>query len=86
MHTVELLEQALIIAERAGIRYRQDWLGGNGGGYCELNGQKWIFLDLGQSPAEQLDHVLEALRAEPRVLNLQMPDALRTQLGLRKSA
>jgi len=86
MHTVELLEQALVTAERAGIRYRQDWLGGSGGGYCELNGQKWIFLDLGQSPAEQLEQVLEALRQEPRVLNLQMPDDLRAKIGLRKSA
>lgn len=86
MHTVDLLEQALLTAERIGIRYRQDWLGGGGGGVCELKGQKWIFLDLAQSPAEQLDQVLEALRQDPRVLNLQLSPELRSRLGLRKSA
>ena len=86
MDTVDLLEQALVTAERVGIRYRQDWLSGDGGGVCELKGQKWIFLDLGQGPAEQLEQVLAALRQEPRVLNLELSPALRQQLGLRRSA
>ena len=46
MHTVEALEQALDLAQRLGYEVRQEWLGGNGGGGCELNGQKVLFLDL----------------------------------------
>jgi hypothetical protein len=86
MHTVDLLEQALVAAERAGFRHRQDWLGGEGGGVCEVRGQKWIFLDLGQTPAEQLDAVLEALRQEPRALGLPLSPELRDLIAPRKSA
>lgn len=86
MHTVDLLEQALVAAERAGFRYRQDWLGGEGGGVCEVRGQKWIFLDLGQTSAEQLEAVLEALRQEPRALGLPLSPELRDLIAPRKSA
>lgn len=67
MHTVELLEEALRHATAAGFSVRQDWLAGAAAGACELKGRRYLFLDLGMSPAEQLELVLEALRyfAEP---------------------
>jgi len=46
MHTVELLEEAIHMAERAGYKVRQEWMGGCGCGGCEIKGRKWIFLDL----------------------------------------
>ena len=70
MHTVEMLEQALALARRAGYQVRQEWLGGRGGGGCEFNGQKWIFLDLALGPDDQLESVLDALRHEPAVASL----------------
>jgi hypothetical protein len=85
MHTVDLLDQALALARRAGFRIRQEWLGGGGGG-CELRGQKVLFLDVAQGPAEQLDQVLDALRCSPELANLPMADPLREMLGIRKSA
>ncbi len=64
MHTVDLLDQALRAVQRLGYRVRQDWLGGCGGGGCEVHGQKWLFLDLGDTPAEQLHIVAEVLENE----------------------
>jgi len=86
MHTVELLDEAIRLAERAGYGVRQEWLGGAAGGGCEFRGRRWIFLDLALGPAEQLDQVLDALRRDPSVPALPMPRPLREMLPLRKSA
>jgi hypothetical protein len=65
MHTVDLLEQALALAASLGVRVRQEWLGGSGGGSCEIRGQRWLFIDLALTPAEQFAQVSEALTAHP---------------------
>jgi hypothetical protein len=86
MHTVDLLAQALDLAGRLGYTVRQEWLAGNGGGGCELKGQKFLFVDLDLSPAEQLERVLDTLRLGPEALKLPMPRELRELLTLRKCA
>ncbi len=86
MHTVAMLEQALDLATRLGYGIRQEWLGGNGGGGCELNGQKLFFLDLALEPVEQLDQLLDTLRHEPEAGQLPMRPELREWLRVRKSA
>ena len=86
MHTVELLEQALGVARQLGVKVRPEWLNGAGGGGCEIKGQKWIFLDLGQSPLEQLDQVVQALRGEPRLARMDITPELNALLQVRKSA
>jgi hypothetical protein len=86
MHTVELLAEALNLAGRLGYEVRQEWLGGNGGGACELKGRKVLFLDLALGPADQFDLVLSALRREPDALRLPMAHELQDALAVRKSA
>ncbi|MHC4176436.1 MAG: hypothetical protein ACYSWU_02960 [Planctomycetota bacterium] len=86
MHTVELLESALDLADRLGYRIRHEWLGGLAGGGCELRGQKILFLDLALGPEDQLDQVVDTLRREPGATGLAMPHELRELLRLRKSA
>jgi hypothetical protein len=86
MHTVELLEEAIAVAEQAGYEVREEWLGGTGGGYCEIRGQKCIFLDLAVGPLDQLGLVLQTLHREPNVMPLRMSSHLRRLLGARKSA
>jgi len=86
MHTVEILQQALDLATRLGFGVRQEWLGGSGGGGCELNGRKLFFLDLALDPGEQLDQLLQVLRYEPEAAQLPMPRELRELLRPRKSA
>lgn len=83
MHTVELLDEALRVAGQFGYRVRQEWLGGNGGGGCEIRGRKWLFLDLAQGPEEQLEQVLEALRRESSMGQAAIPSMLRERLQRR---
>ena len=63
MHTVDKLDRAKGMARQRGYRIREEWLSGAGGA-CVIRGEKWLFLDLGSSPAEQLELVQEALREE----------------------
>jgi hypothetical protein len=86
MHTVELLEQALDLAQRLGYQVREEWIGGCGGGGCEVHGRKLLFLDLASGPEDQLDQVVDALRSEPEAAGFPMPQKLRELVKLRKSA
>lgn len=62
MHTVERFEKAVRLAKQLGYVVRHEYLGGSGGGICEFAGQKWIFIDLALTSAEQLDQLLNALQ------------------------
>jgi hypothetical protein len=86
MSTVELLQQALALAKRLGYVVRQEWLGGSGGGACEVNGQKLLFLDLAQTPLDHLDQVLNMLRREAEAGNLSIPQPLQDLLKLHRAA
>jgi hypothetical protein len=86
MHTVELLESALSLAQQLGYRTRREWLGGAGGGACEFAGQRWIFVDLSLTTVEQLEQVAEALREDPAIYVTELSPQLRSLLGIRKSA
>ena len=86
MHTVDLLDEALVVAGRLGYRLRQDWLGGSRGGGCEIRGQKWLFLDLALTPDEHLDQVIEALRGEQGLRAVAASAELGRLLEVRKSA
>ena len=86
MHTVELIEEVVSLANRAGYRVRTEWLDGIGGGRCEINGRKVIFIDLALGPVDQLAQLVEALRGDPAIESLPMPHQLRELLKVRKSA
>ncbi len=86
MHTVEIMELALSVADRMGYQIRQEWLGGSGGGACEFGGQKWLFVDLALNSVEQLEQVTEALMSDPGIYLVDLPDVLRRQMGIRRAA
>jgi hypothetical protein len=89
MHTVELLEQALDLAERSGIVVRQDWFAGGPAGCCQVKGRQWLLLDLALSPAEQLEQVLQALASVDKVDEVDAAATnpqLQKLLSLRKAA
>lgn len=86
MLTVEMLEQALAALRELAITPRLEWLGGEGGGECEFAGCKWLFIDLAQTPAEQLAVALDCLRGQPRLHALGLSAELSRLVGLRKSA
>ena len=85
-HTELLLEQSLRAAEKLGYRVRIDWLDGVGGGPCEAAGERWLFLDRGLSPQEQLNQVARVLPQDPQIYGLNLPQELSAYLGVRKSA
>lgn len=62
MSKVERLEETLRSLRRLGYQVRQEWLGGEGSGACELRGRKLLFLDLAQSSDDQLEAAEAALR------------------------
>ena len=86
MHSVEMLREAIELAIQLGYAIRQEWLGGSGGGACEVRGRKILFLDVAATPIDQLEQVLDALRAEPKVFDLPMSGALQDGLRVRRSA
>ena len=86
MHTVELLEQAIALAAQCGIAVRQDWLLGSAAGVCEFKGRRWLFVDLAQSPREQLDQVLDALGQLPHPAASAPSQQLQALLTRRKAA
>ena len=86
MHTVQLLERAIDRLRQLGYGVRQEYLGGTGGGSCEVKGQKWLFLDLALSPDEQLEVVVNVLRQELAISYLPSPAENSETSQLRKSA
>lgn len=86
MHTVELLHAALRCAEELGIRVREDWLDGASGGECEIDGERWLFLDLAQSPQERLATVASCLAAYALEMDSELPDELGGILPKRSAA
>ena len=73
MHTVELLDCALSVAEALGYGIRHEWLGGATGGVCHIAGQRWLFVDLARNPIEQLDQVVSAVQMYLRWNTLKSP-------------
>jgi len=86
MHTVEIRERMIRLAEELGYTVRQEWLGGSGGGLCEFGGRRHIFLDLALSAVEQLDQLAGALAQDPAIHATRLPLPLQPLLGVRRAA
>jgi hypothetical protein len=67
MHSVDVLEEAIELAECAGFEVRREFLGESTGGACRIAGQWLLFVDLSLPAAEQLAQVVTALRTTGRV-------------------
>lgn len=78
MHAVELLEQSLHYARRAGYQIRQEWLGGGAGGVCEYGGKRWLFVDLSLDPPERLERILQALEDDSQLRQSPLPAPLQS--------
>jgi hypothetical protein len=83
VHTIELLEEAVRLAEQHGIKLRRSWLGGISGGACQIQGESWIFVDLSLSSREQLDQVISGLRGLAGRPALPISSALRALIESR---
>ena len=83
MSTIQQFDQLVDIAERLGYRIRYDYFGGTGGGVCEFSGNKWLFLDLALSSAEQLEQLQETLANEPLLATIDVAEELKLNLAKR---
>ncbi len=62
MHSVDLLNEALALAEKSGFEIRNEHLHEATGGACRI-GEKWLlFVDHSLPAPEQLTQVVRALR------------------------
>jgi hypothetical protein len=85
MHTVELLDEALTVAESLGYSIRQEWMGGTGGA-CEIAGRRWLFVDLALTTDERLDQVVEAIRPDQGLYALRLSPAMSYLLDIHRAA
>ena len=86
MHTVEMIEQLVGVAEQLGYEVRHEYLGGTGGGACEFSGRKWIFVDLALNSVEQLDQLTSAIRNDAGVHLLNLTPSLAQWLHVNRAA
>ena len=85
MHSVELLQEAIALAQQLGYRVRQEWVG-TGGGICQFRGERWLFIDLSQTVLEQLESVRQALASSPRWKQCSTSPQMRRLLESRSAA
>ncbi len=60
-HTVDLLEEALQVAQRQGYSVRRQWMAENLGGPCRIGDTNVLYINLSLPAAEQLQHALLAI-------------------------
>ena len=85
MHTVDLLDEALAVAEQLGFGVRHEWMGGTGGA-CEIAGKPWLFIDLSLTTDEQLDLVIESIKDHQGIHLLPLSPAMCHLTGVRRAA
>jgi hypothetical protein len=78
--TSELIEHLCVLADKLGFAVRMERLSG-GGGVCLLAGKKYLFVDIGLSPDEQIERMAAALAAEPGVAEAELHPEVRTVLN-----
>jgi len=86
MSTIEQIDQLVEVAQQLGYRVRYDYFGGTGGGVCEFSGNKWLFLDLALTSAEQLEQLLSSLANEPLLSTVQIDDRMKQELATKRVA
>ncbi len=83
MSTLQQFDQLVDIAEQLGYRIRYDYFGGTGGGVCEFSGNKWLFLDLARTSAEQLEQLQQTLANEPLLATIRIAEEIKLELSKR---
>lgn len=76
MHCVDLLEEAILLAQTCGFEVRQEWLGERGGGVCRIGEKQVLFVDLSLTAQEQLDQTVTALHESAPEIAASASDTL----------
>lgn len=68
MNVVEQTDKLIELAQAMGYQVRYDYFGGTGGGFCQVNGKKWLFIDLALNGVEQLEYLQKGLSEHPEIV------------------
>lgn len=72
MRTVEQIDWVLKKATENGYSIRYEDLEGRGTATCLIRGQKWLFIDLSQSPNDRWEQLQQTLQHDPWFQALQI--------------
>jgi hypothetical protein len=86
MSTIEKIDQWMTIAQRLGYQVRYDYFGGTGGGICQYNGKKILFVDLALTSIEQLEQIRKELACDPLLFSIELPPPMETELRMNNRA
>ena len=81
MRTLEMLDYLVDLARRLGYEIREEWLDGQGGGACQIKGQKFLFVDQSLPPADRVDQIAHALRGSEELAKIYVLPEARAVLG-----
>ena len=81
MRTLELLDYLIELARRLGYEIREEWLDGQGGGACEIKGQKVLFVDQSLPPADRVEQVARSIKGCEELARVYVLPEARALLG-----
>ncbi len=61
------LEELLTLSEKLGIEVRAEFMGGGGGGLCQLKGAQVLFVDTSADVTTRYERTLAALATLPEI-------------------
>ncbi len=74
------LDTLLSAAEEIGLSLRRESLGGEGGGFCVLRGQRVLFIDTMADLSTRYERTLAALAPLPELEQKYLPPEIRDDL------
>ncbi len=78
------LEALATLAEEIGLTVRRESLGGDGGGYCVVRGQRILFIDTSADLETSYERTLEALAQLPEIEQRYLQPEIREDLERRR--
>ncbi|MBN2563437.1 MAG: hypothetical protein JXQ75_21155 [Phycisphaerae bacterium] len=80
------LDALLSLAEEIGLSVRREPLGGDGGGYCTLRGQRILFIDTSADLEARYETTLASLAPLPEVDQRYLPPEIREDIDRQRAA
>lgn len=78
------LDALLALAEEIGLKVRPEPLGGDGGGFCVLRGERILFVDLSADLETRYERTLEALAPMPEIEQRYVCPEIREEMERRR--
>jgi hypothetical protein len=80
------LDALLAMAEEIGLKIRREPLGGDGGGYCLLRGQRVLFVDTAADLETRYERTLAALAPLAELDQRYLPPEVREEIDRQRQA